>query len=130
MIDHVSIGVADLEAAGKLYAAALQVLGIAKIVDEPETCGFGKDYPEIWLNHRPARQADMDSGTHICLRTRTIDTVNAFYEVALAAGASCAGEPGFRPEYSEQYYAAFINDLDGNKIEVVTFADPEGFPNE
>ena len=125
MIDHISIGVADLEAASKLYEAALQELGIARIVDEAGTCGFGKDYPELWLNHRPARQVAVDSGMHVCLRTRTVDAVKAFYEAALAAGASCAGEPGYRPEYSEQYYAAFINDLDGNKIEVVTFAEPE-----
>ncbi len=125
MIDHISVGVADLKAAGKLYEAALQVLGMAKIVDEPDTCGFGKDYPEFWLNYRPDGQVADDSGMHICLRARSVVAVKAFHAAALASGASCAGEPGFRPQYSKQYYAAFINDLDGNKIEAVTFADPE-----
>ena len=62
-----------------------------------------------------------DSGTHICLRTKTAEAVRAFYEAAIRLGADGDGAPGVRSHYSENYYAAFIRDFDGNKIEIVTF---------
>jgi len=62
-----------------------------------------------------------DSGIHICLRTLNSEAVDAFHAAAVAAGGSSDGAPGKRREYSENYYAAFIRDPDGNKIEAVTF---------
>ncbi len=61
-----------------------------------------------------------DSGAHICLRTLSTGAVDAFHAAALKAGGTSDGAPGTR-EYSENYYAAFIRDPDGNKIEAVTF---------
>jgi catechol 2,3-dioxygenase-like lactoylglutathione lyase family enzyme len=62
-----------------------------------------------------------DSGTHICLRTLDTASVDAFHAAAVAAGGISDGAPGVRPQYSKVYYAAFIRDPDGNKIEAVTF---------
>jgi predicted lactoylglutathione lyase len=62
-----------------------------------------------------------DSGTHICLRAKSAEAVKTFYEAAMKLGATDDGAPGIRSHYSENYYAAFIRDFDGNKIEVVTF---------
>ena len=62
-----------------------------------------------------------DSGTHICLRAREKAAVDAFYAAGLAAGGSSDGGPGFREQYSSGYYAAFIRDPDGNRVEAVTF---------
>jgi predicted lactoylglutathione lyase len=62
-----------------------------------------------------------DSGAHVCLRTRETKSVDAFHAAALRAGGASDGAPGRRPEYHENYYAAFIRDLDGNRIEAVTF---------
>lgn len=121
MIDHVSIGVRDLAKAVALYEPLLSTLGHRKLTEEPGTVGFGKKYPEFWLNHRPNLAPQNDNGTHVCLRCESMDAVNAFHATALAHGANSSGAPGLRPEYSENYYAAFITDTDGNKIEVVTF---------
>lgn len=122
MIDHTSIGVKDLESAGKFYEAVLSTIGLSKLVEKTGTIGFGKKYAEFWLNHRPdLMRSNEDSGVHIAIRARSTESVNTFYSTAIKLGATCEGKPGFRPEYSDSYYAAFIRDLDGNKIEAVTF---------
>lgn len=122
MIDHVSINVCNLEASGAFYDAVLGTIGLTRVVDKADTIGFGKTYPEFWLNARPgSAPAVADSGTHICLRARTTEAVDAFHKAAIGAGGSDDGPPGMRPEYNDRYYAAFIRDPDGNRIEVVTF---------
>jgi catechol 2,3-dioxygenase-like lactoylglutathione lyase family enzyme len=60
-------------------------------------------------------------GAHAALRVRTIELVDAFHAAALAAGGSSDGAPGLRPQHGEGYYAAFIRDPDGNRLEAVTF---------
>ena len=122
MIDHISIAVSDLERATKFYEAVLGTLGMTKLRTWPASTGFGKAYPEFWLNHRPnMAPVAADSGAHICVRARGKDAVDAFYAAALSAGATSDGAAGMRPEYNDKYYAAFIRDLDGNRVEVVTF---------
>jgi len=120
MIDHISIGVRDLERARQFYAAVLATLGFTQLREWPTAIGYGKRYPEFWINHRPGLAAS-DTGVHICLRTATAEAVEAFHAAALQAGATSDGAPGLRPEYSASYYGAFIRDLDGNRIEAVTF---------
>jgi catechol 2,3-dioxygenase-like lactoylglutathione lyase family enzyme len=122
MLDHVSVGVGDLERAARFYEAALAPLGLVKLVVRPATVGFGKTYPEFWINFRPGMAAvTADSGTHICLRARAIADVDAFHAAALAAGGESDGAPGRRPHDRVAYYAAFVRDPDGNRIEAVTF---------
>jgi len=121
MIDHVSIGVSDLGQATILYEALLVTVGYRKLVEKPGTVGFGKKYPEFWLNHRPNLARQNDSGAHVCLRCTSVEAVFAFHEAALLHGAQSCGAPGLRAEYSGNYYAAFVLDEDGNKVELVTF---------
>ena len=125
MIDHVSIGVRDLDRAARFYAQALAPLGLSRLVTRPTTVGFGKTYPEFWINLR-AGMAPVahDSGVHICLRARSANDVDAFHAAALKAGGRSDGAPGLRPHDRVRYYAAFVRDPDGNRIEAVTF------PNE
>jgi catechol 2,3-dioxygenase-like lactoylglutathione lyase family enzyme len=123
MIDHISIAVRDLAKGERFYAAALATLGFAKLKDwEGAAIGFGKKYPEFWINKREAMgRVPEDSGVHICLRAPDTASVDAFHEAALKAGGASDGPPGPRPHYYEWYYAAFIRDPDGNRIEAVTF---------
>jgi catechol 2,3-dioxygenase-like lactoylglutathione lyase family enzyme len=125
MIDHVSLGVRDLARSAELYERAFAALGYQKLVVRERTVGFGKKYPELWLNHRPALVANGDSGTHVCLRAQTSEQVEAFYRAALAAGARGDGPPGLRPEYHAHYVAAFVRDFEENLLEVVTFVGQE-----
>ena len=122
MIDHVSVGAADLERATRFYERLLGAIGYAKLEVRPATVGFGKAYPEFWLNFRVGMApVDAGAGAHVALRVRTTELVDAFHAAALAAGGTSDGPPGLRPQHGEGYYAAFIRDPDGNRIEAVTF---------
>ena len=124
MIDHISLGVADLDRAARFYEAVLGAIGFAKLEVRPATVGFGKRYPEFWLNHRAAMAAvPTDTGIHVCLRAPTTEAVDAFHRAALAAGGSDDGAPGPRKHRTGRYYAAFVRDLDGNRVEAVTFVN-------
>lgn len=126
MIDHVSIAVRNLEAGGRFYEAVLATLGYSKLIARAATIGFGKKYPDFWINVRPTMATpDPDSGVHICLRAPSAEAVDSFHAAALKAGGRSDGPPGPRPEYTPGYYAAFILDSDGNRIEAVTFVDAQ-----
>jgi len=122
MIDHISVGVADLDRAARFYEAVLASVGLTRLVTRPKTIGFGKSYPEFWINLRPGMaKVTPENGVHICLRAKTAAEVDAFHAAALAAGGASDGAPGIRPHDRVKYYAAFVLDLDGNRIEAVTF---------
>ena len=125
MIDHVSIGVADLERAARFYETALATLGLTRLVTRPATIGFGKAYPEFWINlRRGMGKMPHESGTHVCLRAKSTAEIDAFHAAALSSGGRSDGAPGLRPHDRVKYYAAFVLDPDGNRIEAVTF--PQG----
>jgi catechol 2,3-dioxygenase-like lactoylglutathione lyase family enzyme len=122
MIDHISVSVSDLDRAARFYEAALAALGVARLVSRPATVGFGKTYPEFWINlRRGMANVAPESGVHICLRAKSIEEVDGFHAAALNAGGISDGAPGLRPHDRVSYYAAFILDPDGNRIEAVTF---------
>ena len=84
----------------------------------PATIGFGKSYPEFWISLRAGMTpVAAESGPDICLRAKSTGEVDAFHAAALASG----GAPGLRPHDRAHYYAAFVIDPDGNRIEPVTF---------
>ncbi|MGT2439233.1 VOC family protein [Bradyrhizobium betae] len=122
MIDHISVGVSDLERSARFYEATLAALGLARVVTRPRTIGFGKAYPEFWINLREGMpRVAPESGVHICLRAKTRAEVDAFHAAALGAGGTSESAPGIRPHDRVRYYAAFVVDPDGNRIEAVTF---------
>ena len=122
MIDHVSVAVSNLERAARFYESALASLGLSRLVTRSATIGFGKSYPEFWINLRADMAAvEPTSGVHICLRAKSAGEVDAFHAAALQAGGRSDGAPGLRPHDRVRYYAAFVVDPDGNRIEAVTF---------
>lgn len=122
MIDHVSIAVRDLAAGAAFYARVLAPLGYTQLVGRPGTVGFGKKYPEFWLNLRPDLAAGPSSpGAHVALRAPGEEAVRAFHAAALEMGGVSDGDPGPRQAAMTTYFGAFIIDPDGNKIEAVAF---------
>jgi catechol 2,3-dioxygenase-like lactoylglutathione lyase family enzyme len=122
MIDHVSIPVRDLAAGAAFYDRLLTPLGFRKLVERPATVGFGKTYPELWLNLRPDLAAASENpGAHVALRASSQEAVRAFHAAALANGGRGDGDPGPRQAAMTTYFGAFIRDPDGNKIEALTF---------
>ena len=124
MIDHISIAVSDLARSAAFYDAVLAPLELTRLITrEGFTVGFGKKYPEFWLNAREGLAAQPETtGTHICLRAPSEEAVNAFHVAALAHGGKTAGDPGPRQAAFTTYFGAFVFDADGNKIEAVYFA--------
>ncbi len=120
MIAHVSIGVRDVSRSKRFYDAALTPLGY-RCVREARTFlgyGYGRDSIAFWVAAagRPV-PADDESGLHFCFAAPDRSSVDAFHAAALRAGGRDNGAPGLRPEYSPDYYAAFVVDPDGYRIE-------------
>ena len=129
MLDHVSLGCADLEASGAFYDAALAPLGYQRVfarnIGIAYGPGPGRDGLLFWIIQPTGEQGGGDAaarpsrGNHVAFTASRRDDVDAFFDAALSAGGRPNGEPGLRPEYSDAYYAAFVRDLDGHKIEAV-----------
>ncbi|MBT8470413.1 MAG: VOC family protein [Deltaproteobacteria bacterium] len=122
ILSHVSVGTNDMPRAVAFYDAVLPVLGCKKLMEFPFGAAYGKLFPEFWVQSPiDAKPASVGNGTHICFVAESKEAVHAFYDAAMAAGATEDGPPGPRPQYSPGYYGAFARDLDGHKIEAVYF---------
>ncbi|MBS0558831.1 MAG: VOC family protein [Proteobacteria bacterium] len=118
MIDHLSIGVRDMQRARKFYDAVLAPLGYRCLSPGEESAGYGGDAANLWLLKTDSPvPADPKSGLHICFAAPDRAAVDAFHKAALAAGGGDNGKPGIRAEYDPNYYAAFVIDPDGYRIE-------------
>ena len=118
MFSHVSVGTRDLERATRFYDAALGALGYRRTMSESFGCAWGLDWPEFWAQLPDAGEASPGNGVHVAFIAASREAVDAFHAAALAEGGSDAGEPGLR-DYTPDYYAAFVRDPDGNKLEAV-----------
>jgi catechol 2,3-dioxygenase-like lactoylglutathione lyase family enzyme len=120
MIAHISIGVRDVEKSKRFYDAVLEPLGYKCITAARNLTGYGygRDSVAWWVvsAERPV-PADQKSGQHFCFKGPTAEAVDAFHAAALRSGGHDNGTPGLRPEYGSDYYAAFIIDPDGYRIE-------------
>lgn len=123
-LDHISVQVRDMKRARKFYERALGAIGMHVNMDfSPEAFGMGSKKENIFWLSRDKKAA---GGGHYALRVGRRRDVDDFHRAALAAGGEENGEPGLRPNYGPNYYAAFVRDLEGNNIEVVCYeAEPK-----
>lgn len=120
VLSHVSLGTNDYPAAKAFYDALLPTLQIRCVMDFPGGAGYGREFPEFWIQLPHDRKpASVGNGVHVSFLANSIEEVNAFHAKALVLGGKDDGAPGYRKEYSDDYYAAFVRDLDGNKIEAM-----------
>ena len=120
MLQHASLPVADIDRAVSLYDAALAALGYRRVCNGPGFAGYGVEDGKDKLSlKQTAPSAPAGPGFHIALAAPSREAVHAFHEAALRHGAADNGAPGPRPHYGRTYYAAFIIDLDGHRIEAV-----------
>lgn len=124
MIDHIGIGVVDLEASAAFYVKALAPLGYVQGMTFPRFIGFAQDgKPNFWIEQledgstQPPRM-------HVTFVAKDRATVDAFYEAALAAGGQDNGAPGVREIYHPNYYGAFVISPSGHNVEAVCHAPP------
>jgi catechol 2,3-dioxygenase-like lactoylglutathione lyase family enzyme len=121
MLGHLSFGCSDLERSIAFYDAALAPLGLMRVWTKQNAAGYG--YPGsgdlLAIKKQSAPVRPPGPGFHLAFNARTHIAVDAFHSEALRAGGTDNGAPGLRPDYGPDYYAAFVIDPDGHRIEAV-----------
>jgi catechol 2,3-dioxygenase-like lactoylglutathione lyase family enzyme len=128
MIHHVSVGTNDIKRARAFYDPLMALIGFRLLKASEGAAHYGASdivfSVETPVNGRPAMPGN---GVHVALQAPDRETVRRFFETALANGGVDEGAPGIRENYNANYFAAFVRDLDGNKIEAVTHTARESF---
>ena len=122
MIDHFSLGVSDLVRAGAFYDAVLAPLGYVRVLTHERALGWGPPGARdeaFAILLAGERVKPPGQGCHVAFSAPNRDAVDAFHAIATANGAIDEGAPGLRPKYGPGYYAAFVRDLDGYRLEAV-----------
>ena len=124
MLDHVSIAVADLAAAERFYDAVMAALGVEKVGADDGWLGYGRrcdaGQPDLtYLAVQKGAPPAANPARHWCFKAPSRAAVEAFWRAGLAAGGRDEGPPGLRPGYHPHYYAAFLLDPEGNRVEAV-----------
>ena len=127
VVDHVLFVVEDLDANRRLYTAALAPLGYEELHVQDDGVSYGADGLDDFTI---SRGSPVTTAAHVAFDAPGRAAVDAFFDAAIGNGATARGEPGVWMQYSERYYAAFVNDLHGNNVEAVWHApEPvEGAP--
>lgn len=120
ILSHISLGTNDYPRAKAFYDAVLATIQVKCMMEFGVTAGYGREFPEFWIGQpHDGGTASPGNGTHISFNAASIDEVKAFHAKAIELGGQDDGAPGLRPEYTPNYYAAFVRDLDGHKIEAM-----------
>ena len=121
MFDHISLGVRDIARSRRFYDAALAPLGFTALSVGEDSLGYGKKAVALWLSLSASPvPADPRSGLHVCFTAPSRAAVGEFHCAALAAGGRDNGAPGLRADYGPTYYAAYVVDPDGFRLEAFT----------
>ena len=123
LIDHASLTVRDLQRAKPFYEAIMSALGAVVAYEREDAIGFGErnrphDDRHTYISVFESPHATADPRRHWCFRAASVEQVRAFHAAGIAAGGRSDGEPGHRP-YHLGYYAAFLFDPEGNRVEAV-----------
>lgn len=130
VLDHASITVSDPARSLPLYDAIMAALGVPRVWRGATAAGYGlrsgpdTDDARTSITVRAPTGAGAADNRHWAFRAPDRAAVDAFHAAALAHGAVCDGPPGPRPEYHAGYYAAFVRDPDGNRLEAVCHRAP------
>ncbi len=120
LFNHVQIKVKDLERSRKFYNCIMAALGYQVVLEINEVVlGYGTSVHDMFEIRQFDEKSPLSQRVHIAFNAPSKESIDAFYRSALASGGKCNGEPGFRPQYEDGYYAAFVIDPDGHNIEAV-----------
>ena len=121
MLHHLSFGVTDLVRSAAFYDATLSALGYVRVWTDKTAIGYGLPGggDKLAIKLRSSGVVVPGSGFHVAFAARSRESVARFYEAALQHGGQDNGAPGPRPDYGHHYYAAFVIDPDGYRIEAV-----------
>jgi catechol 2,3-dioxygenase-like lactoylglutathione lyase family enzyme len=121
MLHHLSFGVSDLERSARFYDAALRPLGYVRVWTDATAIGYGIESGDdkFAIKRRTGEATAPGPGFHLAFAAPARDAVDRFHRAALKHGGVDDGAPGLRPQYGANYYAAFVIDPDGFRIEAV-----------
>jgi catechol 2,3-dioxygenase-like lactoylglutathione lyase family enzyme len=122
LLGHISLGVRDLKKATAFYDATMDALGFARVFTGQRASGYGfrgTAQDKLLLNLSTEGARPPGEGFHLAFDAPSREAVDRFYEAALASGGRDNGPPGLRTHYGPNYYAAFVIDPDGYRIEAV-----------
>lgn len=121
ILSHVTLGVDDIARAIAFYNAVLGELAIARGKSGDGFAGWGSPHESGFFVTRPlnGKAARPGNGVSVSFLAPSRDAVDRFWNKAITLGAANEGKPGLRPHYHANYYAAYVRDLDGNKVAAV-----------
>jgi catechol 2,3-dioxygenase-like lactoylglutathione lyase family enzyme len=119
IVDHVLFVVANLDRCRRLYTAALAPLGYEELFVQDDGVHYGAEGLDDFAIYQGL---PVTTAAHVAFAADDREAVDAFFQAAIANGATVRGEPGVWIEYSDRYYAAFVNDLHMNNVEAVWHA--------
>jgi len=127
MFSHITVGTNNLENAKSFYDKVLGTIGLKQTEDYGNAFAYGTGEPNrasfiitVPYDEQPATYGN---GTHVSFLAPSRASVDEFHSIALAEGGTDEGKPGLRPDYGSNYYAAYVRDLDGNKLQAVCYSE-------
>ncbi len=117
MLDHLSIYISDLDRSMNFYDQVLGALGVQRSFAIPGIAAYGQMF--FWLYAGKSEGEPVLTRQHLAFKANDRAAVDAFYQAALAHGGKDNGAPGIRSNYHPNYYAAYVIDPDGHKLEAV-----------
>lgn len=121
MLHHLSFAVSDIQRAGRFYDGVLASLGYVRVWTDENAIGYGMPNGGDRFAIKACEEAFTvpPEGFHVAFSAPSRDAVDVFYKKALELGGIDNGGSGLHPEYGPDYYAAFVIDTDGYRIEAV-----------
>jgi catechol 2,3-dioxygenase-like lactoylglutathione lyase family enzyme len=117
MLGYLTIGANDLPRSERFYTAVLAPLGYAKVEQEDGVAYTLPDGPSVYVK-KPfdGREATVGNGSMLAFRVPTHAELRALHSAGVAAGGTDEGAPGFRAQYSRNFFVAYLRDPVGNKL--------------
>ena len=115
-IDHIGFAIENYQKSKLFYSTVLAALGLTILMEGDTWAMIGKTKCDFWFGEIAG---ESPKPIHLAFVAKSRQQVDAFYELAIKAGAKDNGKPSLNPEYGEGYYAAYVIDLNGHNLEAV-----------
>lgn len=130
MIGYTMVGTRDLDRSLRFYDLLFDEMGVDRCWRDDQSASWGdkadETAPRFFTGYPfDGNAAGVGNGSMTAFLVENAAKIDRLYDIAMREGGSTEGEPGFRPQYGEKFYAAYVRDPDGNKLAFVCYyAEP------